>query len=50
MNKEFWEIWLVDEKVRETDFKNYLESKKIKILAEYRYLPVIYLKAISMRG
>lgn len=34
MNKEFWEIWLEDEKVRETDFQNYLKSKKIKLEKE----------------
>lgn len=30
MNKEFWEIWLDDEKARENDFQDYLNSKKIK--------------------
>lgn len=30
MNKEFWEIWLDNKKIREADFHNYLKSKKIK--------------------
>jgi len=34
MNKEFWEIWLEDEKARTTDFQNYLKSKKIKLETE----------------
>jgi len=34
MNKEFWEVWLEDEKVREMDFRDYLKSKKIKLEEE----------------
>lgn len=30
MDKDFWEIWLDDETARESDFKDYLRSKKIK--------------------
>ena len=38
MNKDFWEIWLDNEKVRETDFQNYLKSKKIKLETEKEVL------------
>lgn len=31
MNKEFWEIWMENEKVRESDFQTYLKLKKIKL-------------------
>ena len=30
MNKEIWEVWIEDEKRRETDFQRYLKLKKIK--------------------
>ena len=32
--KEFWEIWMDDEKKLENDFNKYLKSKKIKIESE----------------
>ncbi len=34
MNKEIWEMWLEDEKKRDSDFRNYLRFKKIKLEKE----------------
>lgn len=38
MNKEIWEIWLENEKQRESDFKRYLEHKQIKKETEIKNL------------
>lgn len=38
MNKQFWEIWLEDEKKRNEDFNKYLDSKKIKKETETKEL------------
>jgi len=36
--KELWEIWLEDEKRRESDFQKYLDTKKIKKETEIKEL------------
>ena len=38
MNKEIWEIWLENEKRRESDFQRYLEHKQIKKETEVKEL------------
>ena len=38
MNKEIWEIWLENEKKRESDFNRYLEHKQIKKEIEIKEL------------
>ncbi|PIS06095.1 MAG: hypothetical protein COT80_02565 [Candidatus Buchananbacteria bacterium CG10_big_fil_rev_8_21_14_0_10_33_19] len=34
MNKDFWELWIEDDKVMGDDFQKYIKSKKIKIETE----------------
>ncbi|MDP2750200.1 MAG: HEPN domain-containing protein [Nanoarchaeota archaeon] len=43
MDKQFWGIWMKDEKIREHDFQEYLKSKKIKAEKETKELVIGHL-------